>query len=160
MSAFFAEYKTLIVFLHVLSGVIWIGGMVAMRFAAHYSFLEIESPHKRLELIAKALRNLFIIVVPFVIVLLVTAIFMIKGYALSQTDFSALAHIKEGIWSVMALNLFVMIWRRNKAVKLLDKGDMLGAKRSLGLIGGFMVPANIILGIIAIYLGSSLSGGL
>jgi len=160
MVEFFTEYKTVIVFFHVLSAVVWVGGMIAMRFAAHPSFIRIESPAKRLEHIALALKGLFTIVVPFVIVLLLTAIVMIKAYALSSTEFAMSAHIKEGIWSIMAINLFLMIRRRNRAVKLLDEGDMVGAKFSLELIGKYMVPLNIILGIVAIFLGSSLSSGL
>ena len=65
MVEFFAEYKVYIVFLHVLSAVVWVGGMIAMRYAAHPSFLEIESPAKRLERIADALKRLFCIVAPF-----------------------------------------------------------------------------------------------
>ncbi|MDY0120901.1 MAG: hypothetical protein RBR54_03065 [Sulfurimonas sp.] len=160
MAEFFAEYKTIIVFLHVISAVVWVGGMIAMRFAAHYSFMEIESPQKRLERTAHALKNLFTIVTPFVIILLITAILMVKGYALSASSFAPQAYAKEGIWSFMALNLFAMILRRNKAVKLLEAGDTLKAKNALGLIGKYMVPLNIILGIIAIYLGASLSGTL
>ncbi len=157
MAEFFAEFKTYIIFLHVISAVIWVGGMVAMRYAAHPSFMEIESPAHRLERIAHALKKLFTIVVPFVIILLVTAIIMIKGYALSQSEFSVLSHAKEGIWAVMAINLFVMIQRRNRAIKLLNEGDMVGAKFSLELIGKYMVPLNIILGIVAIFLGTTLS---
>lgn len=157
MEALFGEYKTLIIFLHVLSAVIWVGGMIAIRYAAHASFMQIESPNRRLERILHALKRLFIIVFPFVIILFVTAIIMIKGYALSESPYSQYAHIKEGIWSVMAINLFVMILRRNRAKRLLDMGDMMGAKFSLKLIGTFMVPVNIILGLIAIFLGTYLS---
>jgi len=157
MAEFFAEFKTYIVFLHVVSAVVWVGGMVAMRYAAHPSFMEIESPAHRLERIAHALKKLFTIVVPFVIILLVTAVIMIKGYSLSQSEFSVLSHAKEGIWAVMAINLFVMIQRRNRAIKLLNEGDMVGAKFSLELIGKYMVPLNIILGIVAIFLGTTLS---
>ena len=157
MVEFFAEYKTLIVFLHVISAVVWVGGMVAIRFAAHQSFMQIESPAHRLERIAHTLKRLFTIVVPFVIILLVTAVIMIKGYSLSQSEFSMMSHAKEGIWAVMAINLFVMIQRRNRAVKLLSEGDMVGAKFSLELIGKYMVPLNIILGIMAIFLGTTLS---
>jgi len=160
MAEFFAEYKTFIVFLHVISAVVWVGGMIAMRFAAHPSFIKIESPAKRLEHIALALKGLFTIVVPFVIVLLVTAVLMIKGYSLSQSEFAPLAHAKEGIWTIMAVNLFLMIRRRNRGQKLLEEGDMVGAKKSLEMIGKYMVPLNIILGIIAIFLGASLSSGL
>ena len=160
MQDIFLEYKTIIVFLHVISAVVWVGGMIAMRFAAHPSFMEIESPLKRLEHISKALKKLFTIVLPFVITLLVTAVFMIKGYSLSSTEFKPLAHAKEGIWTIMFISLMVMIIRRNKADKLLIEGDTIGAKNQLGLIGKYMVPINIILGIVAIFLGTYLSSSL
>jgi len=157
MAEIFAEYKTYIVFLHVISAVVWVGGMVAMRYAAHPSFMQIESPAKRLERIADALKRLFCIVAPFVILLIITAVFMIKGYNLSASEFSPISHAKEGIWSVMFLNLAFMIRRRNKAVRLLEEGDMVGAKFSLEVIGKYMVPVNIALGVVAIFLGSTLS---
>lgn len=160
MQDIFLEYKTFIVFLHVISAVVWVGGMIAMRYAAHYSFMEIESPQKRLERISHALKRLFYIVLPFVAILLVTAVFMIKGYALSQSDFSMFAYIKEGIWTIMFLNLSMMIYRRDKADKLLNAGDFLGAKNQLGVIGKFMVPLNIALGITAVLMGTYLSSNL
>ncbi|MCK9472134.1 hypothetical protein [Sulfurimonas sp.] len=160
MQDIFLEHKTVIVFLHVISAVVWVGGMIAMRYAAHYSFLEIESPQKRLERISHALKRLFYIVLPFVVTLIITAIFMIKGYGLSQSDFSAFSHIKEGIWSIMFINLIVMILRRSRGERMLNEGNMLGAKTQIELIGKFMVPLNITLGIIAIFLGTYLSSTL
>jgi uncharacterized membrane protein len=160
MAEFFAEYKTIIVFLHVISAVVWVGGMIAMRFAAHYSFMEIESPGKRLERIAHALKNLFAIVLPFVFMLLITAVLMIKGYALSQSTLGTFAHAKEAIWVVMALNLFAMMYRRSKAQKAIENGEFVVAKDQLGLIGKVMVPVNITLGVVAIFLGTYLSNTL
>jgi len=160
MSEFFTEYNTIIVFLHVISAVVWVGGMIAMKFAAHASFMEVESPQKRLQRVAHALKRLFFLVIPFVIILLVTAIIMTKAYSLSQSEYAMLAYAKEGIWSVMAINLFIMILRRNRAEKLIDKGDMVGAKFSLELIGKYMVPVNIILGVSAIFIGSYFSSNL
>ena len=160
MQEIFLDNKTLIVFLHVISAVVWVGGMISMRFAAHASFLEIESPEKRLERIAHALKRLFTIVFPFVIILIVTAVFMLIGYDIKNTAFSGIAHAKEAIWIVMFISLILMIIRRNKGVKLLALGDTLGAKKQLELIGNFMVPLNIILGIIAIFLGTSVSSSI
>lgn len=157
MEEMFAEYKTIIVFLHVISAVIWVGGMVAMRFAAHQSFLEIQDSEERLRRVAHALKRLFNIVFPFVIILILTAIVMIKGYSLSASEFATFSHIKEGIWTIMFINLVVMIKRRNRAVEFLEAGDLAAAKFSLGMIGKYMVPLNIILGVIAIFLGSTLS---
>jgi len=160
MSEFFTQYKVIIVFLHVMSAVVWVGGMVAMKFAAHASFMEVESPQKRLQRVAHALKRLFNIVIPFVIILLITAIIMIKGYGLSQSQFAVFAYFKEGIWSIMSINLLSMVIIRNRAEKLIDKGDMIGAKFSLELIGKYMVPLNIILGIVAIFIGSYFSAAL
>ena len=160
MQEIFLENKTIIVFLHVISAVVWVGGMIAMRFAAHQSFMTIESPQKRLEHIAHALKRLFTIVFPFVIVLIVTAVFMLIGYDIKNTDFSSLAHAKEGIWIIMLINLIIMVLRRNKGEKLLNKGDTLGAKKQIEIIGKFMVPLNIILGVIAIFLGTFISSSI
>ncbi|ABB45171.1 hypothetical protein Suden_1897 [Sulfurimonas denitrificans DSM 1251] len=160
MQGIFLEYKVAIIFLHVISAVVWVGGMVAMRYAAHQSFLEIESPAKRLERIAHALKRLFSIVVPFVVTLFITAIFMVKGYGLSQSDFSSLSYIKEALWSTMFINLMVMILRRNRGERFLNEGNMVGAKNQIELIGKVMVPLNIALGVVAIFLGTYLSSNL
>lgn len=157
MTEFFLEYKTYIVFLHVISAVVWVGGMVALRYAAHPSFMEIESPGQRLERVSHALKNLFIIVAPFILILVVTAVIMIKGYAISTTDYKTLGYAKEAIWTVMFIAYLVMVYRRNKAAKALAMGDFVTAKNQLGLIGRFMVPLNITLGTIAIFLGSYFS---
>lgn len=169
MVALFWEYSTLIVFLHVISAVVWVGGMIAMRFAAHQSFAELEPP-QRLARSAQALKRLFTIVSPFVVLLIVTAVLMAVGWGFRAASVDAegniideaafmtyqLVHVKEGIWTLMTINLVAMILRRNKAQKLIDAGDFAAAKPLLGLIGKYMVPVNIALGIIAIYLGVTL----
>ena len=163
----FADYRTQIVFLHVISAVVWVGGMVAMKFAAHPSIMEVESPLNRLERISHALKRLFYIVSPFVIILIITAVIMAVGLGFRDAAVDAnhnvidenamalynLVHIKEGIWMIMGLNLGLMMYLRSKADKLLLKGDTIGAKSNLSKIGKYMVPLNIILGVVAIYLG-------
>jgi len=156
MVDFFAQYHHIIIFFHVISAVIWVGGMIAMRFAAHYSFMELEPP-LRLERTAHALKNLFNIVLPFVFVLLITALIMAIAMGLHHGEFRLIAFAKEAIWSVMTLNLVAMILRRNKAQKFIDAGEYAQAKPLLGLIGKVMVPVNITLGVIAIFLGVTLS---
>ncbi len=160
MQEFFSEYKVVILFLHIISAVIWVGGMIAVRYAAHPSFMQIESPAKRLESISYALKRLFSIVFVFVFILAATGAILTIGYDLKHTEYSIYTHIKEGIWSLMALNFFVMIYRRSKADKDMHRGDFISAKAQLGLIGSFMVPLNIVLGISAIFIGAYLSSNL
>lgn len=157
----------IIVFLHVISAVIWVGGMVAMRFAAHQSFVHIQNPLIRLERISHALKRLFTIVLPFVIILIITAVLMAVGWDFRNAAVDAtgnvidetamamynLVHLKEVVWMIMAMNLGVMMFLRAKAQKLLGKEDVTGAKQKLSLIGTYLVPLNITLGVIAIYMG-------
>ncbi len=170
MMIFYGNYSTEIVFLHILSAVVWVGGMIAMRYAAYNSFVEIENPLHRLERISYALKRLFIIVTPFVITLIITAVIMAVslGFRAAAVDENGnviseyamhiynIVHIKEVIWMIMTANLALMAYKRSSADKLLVKGDSAGAASALGLIGKYMVPLNIILGIIAIYLGVTL----
>ncbi len=151
MEAFFGRYSELIVFLHVLSAVVWVGGMIAMRFAAHHSFMELDHPPVRIQRTSHALKRLFTIVTPFVIILLITAVLLATVY-----KGNSLIHVKEAIWMIMTVNLIAMILRRNKAEKLVLAGNFAEAKAKLELIGKYMVPVNIVLGIIAIYLGVTL----
>jgi uncharacterized membrane protein len=99
------------------------------------------------------LNTLFKIVVPFVLLLLLTALIMALAMGLHQSDLKVLTFAKEGIWSVMTLNLGMMILRRNKAQRFIDAGDFANAKSMLGPIGALMVPINITLGVVAIFLG-------
>jgi uncharacterized membrane protein len=171
--ALFADYRTQIIFLHVISAVVWVGGMVAMRFAAHQSIQMLDTAPQKLQRTAHALKRLFTIVSPFVIILIITAVIMSVGlgFRAGAVDASGnvideyamhlynLVHLKEVIWMVMGANLLAMILRRNKAQKFLDNKDFPAAASQLGLIGKYMVPLNIALGIIAIYLGVTLRNG-
>ena len=164
-----ADHRTLIVYIHVVSAVVWVGGMIAMRFAAHQSFMELEAP-ERLERAAHALKRLFNIVSPFVILLILTAVIMAVGLGFRAAALDAsgnvideaayaiynLVHVKEAIWMIMASNLGFMMWIRHKAEKAIDLKEYPEAKAKLGLIGKYLVPLNIILGLVAIFLGVTL----
>ena len=156
MQEFFMEYRGEIIFIHVISAVIWVGGMIGMRFAAHFGFLEVNPPKDRLKVTAIALKRLFYMVLPFVLLLAATGAIMAIAYGLKYTDFNYLTHIKEAIWTIMFINLIAMIIRRNKAERALENDDIELAKKQLALIGKAMVPVNIILGITEIILGVAL----
>ena len=169
----FANFSTEIIFLHIISAVVWVGGMIAMRFAAHQSIQMIENTHVKIERTAYALKRLFTIVAPFVVILIITAILMAVGYGFRAAAVDAngnvidayamhlynLVHVKESIWMIMSANFIAMVIRRNKAEKLIKNGDLIGAGAILKIIGKYMVPLNIILGIVAIYLGVTLRNG-
>lgn len=158
MSDFFGSYGAIIVFLHVISAIIWVGGMIAIRFAVHYSMQEVEDPKIKLGRTLELLRRFFNMVVPSIIVLLITAVVMSIGLGLKESSLYPLVHVKEAIWSVMTLIFAIIYLKRNKAQRFFDEGDFKSAKEKLVPLALWMIPTNIFLGLIAIFLGVTLRG--
>jgi len=158
MKELFTEYVVLIVFLHVLSAIIWIGGMIAIRVAVHPSMQSIEDGKIKLGKTLMLMGKLFNLVLPFIIILLLTAIVMLVGIGFKGTDLASITYIKEGIWIVMTLNFTYMYIARAKAQKLFDAGSLAEAKAKVSKIPNLLLPINIVLGLVAVYLGVMLRG--
>lgn len=154
----FNNFSTLIVFLHVLSAVIWIGGMIVIRFAVHYSMQKIQEPTIKLGRTLENLKRFFNMVIPSIIVLLLTAIIMIIALGFKGTSLYSIVIAKEAIWTIMTLVFIIIYIRRNQAQKAFDKGDFALAKQKLQVLASFLIPFNTILGLVAIYLGVTLRG--
>ena len=167
MYQLFADHRNLIIFLHVISAVIWVGGMITMRYAAHASCSMIQDPKMRMERAAHALNRLFTLAWPAATVLIITAVIMAVGLGFRAAAVDELGnviddyamglynivHIKEAIWMIMAINLGAMMYRRKQAVKALASDNLPRAKAMLEMISKYMVPVNIALGLCAIFMG-------
>jgi len=172
MIEFFGTYALEIVFLHVLSAFVWVGGMIAIRLAVHPNLQLIEDPKVRLGRTLAITGKFFNIVFPFILLLIVTAIIMAVGLGFRVTAVDAsgniiseaayvtynIVHVKEGIWMLMAMNFGWMYLKRRKAQKLFDIGNLLEAKESVALIPKLLLPLNIALGLVALWLGVTLRG--
>jgi uncharacterized membrane protein len=155
---FFKNYSSIIVFLHVISAVIWVGGMIAIRFAVHYSMQNIEEPKIKLARTLELLKRFFSMVIPAILTLLITAIIMIIALELKNSELYTVVIIKEIIWSIMTFIFLIVYIKRNKAQKAFDGGDFASAKNNLLPIATYFIPINIVLGLIAIFLGVTLRG--
>ena len=172
MIEFFGPYAHEIVFLHVLSAFIWVGGMIAIRLAVHPNLQLIEDPKVRLGRTLAITGRFFNIVIPFILIIILTAVVMVVGLGfraaavdtsgniLSETAYATyqIVHVKEVIWMLMAMNFSWMYFKRRKAQKLFDAGELPAAKETVALIPKLLLPINIVLGIAAIWLGITLRG--
>jgi uncharacterized membrane protein len=149
----FTNYGHEIVFLHVLSAIIWVGGMIAIRLAVHPSMQTIEEPKIKLGKTLMLMGKFFNIVMPFIFILLITAIVLI--FTMEKSPAIAM---KEYIWIIMTANFTWMYLKRRKAQKLFDEGKLPDAKAVVALIPKFLLPLNIVLGLIALWLGVGLRG--
>jgi len=151
MSTLFQNYATLLIFLHVVSAIIWIGGMIAVRVAVHPSLQSIDDPKLKLGKTLEIVGRLFHLVIPFIITLLITGvIFELAGFK------TPLVHVKEAIWTIMTLNYIFMYIKRVKAQKLFQSGKLAEAKEQMKLLPTLLLPINIFLGMVAIFLGVEL----
>jgi uncharacterized membrane protein len=149
----FTNYGHEIVFLHVLSAIIWVGGMIAIRLAVHPSMQSIEEPKIKLGKTLMLMGKFFNIVMPFIFILLITAIVLI--FTMEKSPAIAM---KEYIWIIMTANFTWMYLKRKKAQKLFDEGKLPDAKAIVALIPKILLPLNIVLGLVALWLGVGLRG--
>ncbi len=154
----FGHYSTIIVFLHILSAVVWVGGMIAIRVAVHPSLQIIDDPKLKLGKTLQIVGKLFKLVIPFIVILIITATLMAVGLGFKGTDLYWLIHVKEAIWTIMTINFIYMFRQRSRAQKLFDSGDLSRAKKCVSKLPNLLLPINIILGIGAIFAGVVLRG--
>jgi len=174
MTELFNNYGHLLVFLHVLSAFIWVGGMIAIRVAVHpvisrggvtaAEMLQNDvmdsmlKPKQRLGITLQITGRLFNLVIPFIVILFATGLIMAIATGGHHGDLKSLFLSKEILWTVMAVNYTYMYIKRAKAWKLFSKGEVALAKAQMSFIPNLLLPLNIVLGIVALWLGVSLRG--
>jgi len=96
-----------VVFLHVLSAFVWVGGMIAIRIAVHPVMQSIDDASIRLGKTLHITGRLFALVAPFIAALLLTGLYLAVAYEGHAGAQKSLFLAKEIIWTVMTL----IIWR-------------------------------------------------
>jgi uncharacterized membrane protein len=174
MTELFSNYGHLIVFLHVLSAFIWVGGMIAIRVAVHpvisrggvraEEMLQNDvmdsmlKPKQRLGITLQITGRLFNLVMLFIAILFVTGLMMAIATGGHHGDLKSFFLSKEIIWTIMAVNYTYMYIKRAKAWKLYSEGEIALAKAQMTFIPNLLLPINIVLGVVALWLGVSLRG--
>lgn len=159
------DYTNLVIFLHVVSAVMWVGGMMAILVITKKAHKGISDQY-HLNSNASLIKNYFKFLSPFIILSLVTALIMALGYkdnAIAEDgfiiDYKSMEiyksiTLKGSIWSAMVMNMILMIWIISKA-----EADGCETQKSLDcmwLVNTYLLPLNIIMGAVAIYIGVSI----
>ena len=158
MTEFFNHYGHTIVFLHLLSAFIWVGGMIVIRFSVHPIMQTIDDPKIKLGKTLQIMGKLFNLVLPFIAYLLVSGLIMAIALNGHHTEQKTLFLTKEIVWTIMTLNYAYMYIKRRKAYKLFEAGELALAKAQVANIPNLLLPINIVLGIVALWMGVSLRG--
>jgi uncharacterized membrane protein len=156
VSDFFAQNAMLIVFLRVLSAVIWIGGMIAMRFSVHRALGMIEEPRVRVQTAVFGLERFLWMAMAALFVLLFTGLIMML--ALKASPLYTLTHVKSTILVIMAVIYFTAFFKQKTAKRQFLAGDIPSAAASLKPVAAYLIPTNIALGVVELLLGVILRG--
>ena len=129
----FGNYSHEIVFLHVISAVIWVGGMIILYIAVNPTFQLINKVPIRLEQLTITLNKFFNFSIIFIILLIITSVFMAVGLGFRTAAMDSngniisemamntynIVHLKEAIWLLMVINFTFMYIKLKKAKKLI-----------------------------------------
>lgn len=139
---------SLLKFLHLAAGVVWLGGMAFMVLALRPSLPVIESPAQRLPLLAAVLQRFFVLVWVAIAILLISGFYMLShaGAQAAPVGWHAMA----GIGTLMCLifgHLYFALYR--PMVRAIATADWPAAGRRANTIAK-LVTANFVLGWLAV----------
>lgn len=156
----FSEYGRVFVFFHILGAIVWIGGTFAARFVAKPILYSFEDQKQRVQKTIEFLRRYFKFISLFAALIVITSVFMNigMGFKYGNPTHYILIHTKEAIWTLMAVNFIFSYYKIKNAQKQMQEGDFAGAWSYIVMVLDYLLPANMVLGLIALYFGLVLRG--
>lgn len=160
IASIFGSYGRIIIFFHILSASILIGSMITIRYIVHPILIGIDDEHTRFKKCIKILNRYVYFVVILMLIIASASLFMIIGFGFEYADpiVNSLIRVKEALWVFLAFNFVYAYIRLYQAKKLFGMREFFEVKENLSLILNYLIPLNIILAMIAVYIGVIIRG--
>jgi uncharacterized membrane protein len=157
---FFGSFSRLIVFFHVLSASILIGGMFALRFIIKPVLTLIDDEEIRFKRCLDLMDRFAKLMLPIMLLLISASLLMTVGLGFEYASpiTSTMIHIKEAIWLFIAFNFGFMYWKFLNARQSYKKRDFFEVEEHIILIVNFLIPLNLLLSLAALYIGIVIRG--
>ncbi len=159
IKSLYESFSFIILPLHLISSVVWIGGMVMFIVAVYPSIKQIPNEKMMIRTALRTLRRYFNFLFPFTIFLTLSGAIMEigEGYESKDPTLGAIVGTKEAIWVLMFLNYLFAYYKIMEAKKRCMASDAEQAKDNIRLIAHYLFTINIFLGLTALYFGLMLS---
>ncbi len=160
VSDVFDNYKTLIIFLHILSASLLIGTMFMLIFIIRPIAKKVKDVEIKCGNCLKILRRFNIFLVPTMLIIFSASFFMNIGMGFEYGDPTAfiMIHIKEAIWLFLAFNFLYMYKKYLNATKAYKEKDFLITQENIILITKYLLPLNLVVALMAVYFGIAIKG--
>ena len=156
----FGSYGRIIVFLHLLSASLLIGSMFMIKFIVKPVLMDIDEEKVRYKKCLRILER-YIYFLVIVMLVIVSASFMISvglGFEYASPTLYSMVHVKEAMWLFMAFNFIYMYIKFLHAKRLFARREFFEVHEDLSLIVNYLLPLNLILAFIAMYIGIIIRG--
>lgn len=155
----FENYKNIIIFLHILSASILIGSMFVMIFIVRPAGASVKDVRSKCAHCLRILKRYIIFLIPVMLIIFSASVFMNFGMGFEFGDPAALiiVHIKETIWMFIAFNFAYAFKKYLNAKKAFEEEDFLAVQENIILITKYLIPLNLMVSLIAVYLGILIS---
>ncbi len=160
VSDVFNNYKTLIIFLHILSASLLIGSMFMIIFIIRPIAKKVEDVKIKCGNCLKILKRFNIFLVPTMLVIFSASFFMNIGMGFEYGDPTTfiMIHIKEAIWLFLVFNFLYMYKKYLNATKAYKKKNFLITQENIILITKYLLPLNLVVSLMAVYFGIVIKG--
>lgn len=158
MSEFYHNYANIILPLHIISAVIWVGAMIGYVMSSFPAIKQIPNEKLMVRTSIRTLRRLSQLIIVVSIILGITGVMIAIGASYGDKDplLAAIINTKEALWIFMFLNTMVIFYKVLQSKKRCLDSDAAGAKDNIRLISNYLIMVNIFLGLTAAYFGMML----
>lgn len=160
VSDVFESYKTIIIFLHILSAALLIGSMFVIIFIIRPIGKKVEDVRLKCGNCLKILRRFNIFLVPIMLIIFSASWMMNIGMGFEYGDPTVfiIIHIKEAIWLFLVFNFLYMYKKYLNAKRTYIEKDFLMTQENIILITKYLLPLNLVVSLIAVYFGIAIKG--
>jgi len=156
----FGDFGRIIVFIHVISAAFLLGSMITIRFIIKPVLISIDDESIRYGKCISVLEKYAYYIFSMMFILISASLTMSVGlgFEYASPTMYSMIHVKEALWLFIAFNFIYMYIKLINAKRLYKKRNFFEVHENIGLIVNFLIPLNIILSLIAAYLGVIIRG--
>ena len=151
----YENFAAFIVPIHLLSTVLWIGGMVMFVFSVYPSLKQIPNQKQMIRTSFRVLKRFYNILIPAMVLQALSGVVMEYGRHYEEMDPTLVAIVgaKEAIWALMFMIAIFGYYKISDTKKkcLGDEPEL--AYDNIRLIAHYLFAISIFLGLFAIYFG-------
>ena len=158
MSEFYYNYASIILPLHIISAVVWLGAMIGYIVSTYPSIKQIPNEKLMIRTSLRTLRRLLNLILIVSVVLVISGVIIAIGASYADKDplLATIINTKEALWIFMFFNTVFSFYKILQAKKSCLASDSGAAKDNVRLVSHYLIVINIFLGLIAAYFGMML----